>query len=97
MPTPHLASQAIKGRDAVTAHRMLAWHARTMHRFWLTSNNLISDQSDSVDQGHIKPAKGLWNENYFHSFILTVAMIYNCESPLQKASRMESLSLVPLS
>lgn len=98
MPTLHLARTAIKGRDAVAAHRMLAWHARAMHSFWLTSNHLISDQSDSVDQGHIKPPKGLWKENYFHSCILTVAVIYNCES-VSSTERIlhESLSLVPLS
>lgn len=61
MPTLHLARPAIKGRDTVAACRMLAWHARTRHGFWLMSNNLISEHSDSVDQGHIKPPKSLWN------------------------------------
>lgn len=30
-------------RDVVAARKMLAWHARAMHSFWLTSNDLMSD------------------------------------------------------
>lgn len=73
MPTLGWARAGMEGRDAVAGCRMLAWHAGAMHRFWLTSNYLISEQSDSVDEGQIKPPKGLWNENYFQSCILTVA------------------------
>lgn len=94
MPTRRWAMPAIKGRDMGSARQMLAWHARTMQRFWLTSNNLISAQSDSVDQGHIKPPKYLCNENYFHSCLLIIAEIYNCEndSPIESISHGEPLS-----
>lgn len=83
---------AKKGRDTIAFHRMLTEQCIDFGSCQTISSKLCLT---SVRIRNTKNSKGLQNENYFHSYILTVVMITAVKvPPLQRASCVGIFSLV---